>query len=191
VSYIIKNPGIVWDLLLEHLQMTSSGAAGCRVGCPAVVPADYPLPLAGVPVMGTLGTLYTAEPGVDYSGGASVRPQLKFSGCSNSDLCSGDFGAQHHSGAAIDQARDSGSGTRHGHESLATLVACAGAANLTLFFLAGLRLAAIVGIATATIRAKFGAGGLGVLLFDGISQAGRYDKIWAGAIECGNPCLCD
>jgi len=43
-------------------------------------------------------------------------------------------------------------------------------------------LAAIVGIAIATIRAKFGAGGLGVLLFDGIAQAGRYDKIWAGTI---------
>jgi len=41
--------------------------------------------------------------------------------------------------------------------------------NLT-YFLAGLRLAAIVGIAIATIRAKFGAGGLGVLLFDGIAN---------------------
>jgi len=49
-------------------------------------------------------------------------------------------------------------------------------------FLAGLRIAAIVAIAIATIGAKFGAGGLGTLLFDGINQAGRYDKIWAGAI---------
>jgi osmoprotectant transport system permease protein len=49
-------------------------------------------------------------------------------------------------------------------------------------FLSGLRLAAIVAIAVATIGAKFGAGGLGTLLFDGIAQAGRYDKIWAGAI---------
>lgn len=49
-------------------------------------------------------------------------------------------------------------------------------------FLAGLRIAAIVTIAIATIGAKFGAGGLGTLLFDGIAQAGRYDKIWAGAI---------
>jgi len=48
-------------------------------------------------------------------------------------------------------------------------------------FLAGLRLAAIVAIAIATIGAKFGAGGLGTLLFDGIAQS-RYDKIWAGAI---------
>ncbi|MGK7911058.1 MAG: ABC transporter permease [Synechococcus sp.] len=49
-------------------------------------------------------------------------------------------------------------------------------------FLAGVRLAAIVSVAIATIGAKFGAGGLGTLLFDGIAQAGRYDKIWAGAI---------
>jgi osmoprotectant transport system permease protein len=50
------------------------------------------------------------------------------------------------------------------------------------FFLAGLRLAATISIAIATIGAKFGGGGLGVLLFDGIAQAGRYDKIAAGAI---------
>jgi osmoprotectant transport system permease protein len=49
-------------------------------------------------------------------------------------------------------------------------------------FLAGLRIAAVVTIAIATIGAKFGAGGLGTLLFDGIAQAGRYDKIWAGSI---------
>lgn len=49
-------------------------------------------------------------------------------------------------------------------------------------FLAGLRLAALVSIAIATIGAKFGAGGLGILLFEGIAQSGRYDKIWAGAI---------
>ncbi len=49
-------------------------------------------------------------------------------------------------------------------------------------FLAGLRVAAIVAIAIATIGAKFGAGGLGTLLFEGIAQTGRYDKIWAGAI---------
>jgi osmoprotectant transport system permease protein len=48
--------------------------------------------------------------------------------------------------------------------------------------LAGVRIAAIVAIAIATVGAKFGAGGLGRLLFDGIAQTGRYDKIWAGAI---------
>ncbi len=49
--------------------------------------------------------------------------------------------------------------------------------------LAGLRLAAVVTIAIATIGAKFGAGGLGVLLFDGLAQAGRMDKIWIGALS--------
>lgn len=49
--------------------------------------------------------------------------------------------------------------------------------------LAGLRVAAVVAVAIATIGAKFGAGGLGTLLFDGIAQAGRMDKIWIGAIS--------
>ncbi|PSN10363.1 ABC transporter permease, partial [filamentous cyanobacterium CCP5] len=39
----------------------------------------------------------------------------------------------------------------------------------------------IVAVAIATIGAKFNAGGLGTLLFEGI-QTSRYDKIWAGAI---------
>lgn len=47
--------------------------------------------------------------------------------------------------------------------------------------LAGLRLATIVAVSIATIGAKFGAGGLGTLLFDGIAQ-NRYDKIVAGAV---------
>lgn len=51
--------------------------------------------------------------------------------------------------------------------------------------LAGVRIAAIVAIGIATVGAKFGAGGLGRLLFDGIAQTGRYDKIWAGAIAVG------
>ena len=51
--------------------------------------------------------------------------------------------------------------------------------------LAGVRIAAVVCIGIATIGAKFNAGGLGVLLFQGISQGGRADKIWAGALLVG------
>ncbi|MCX7976318.1 MAG: ABC transporter permease [Bellilinea sp.] len=51
--------------------------------------------------------------------------------------------------------------------------------------LAGVRLACVISVAIATIGAKFGAGGLGVLLFEGIAQAGRMDKIWVGAIFVG------
>ncbi len=48
-------------------------------------------------------------------------------------------------------------------------------------FVAGVRIAAVVAIAISTIGAKFNAGGLGTLLFDGI-QTNRIDKIWAGSI---------
>jgi len=47
--------------------------------------------------------------------------------------------------------------------------------------LAGVRIATVVAIGIATIGAKFGAGGLGTLLFDGIAQ-NRYDKIVVGAV---------
>jgi osmoprotectant transport system permease protein len=47
--------------------------------------------------------------------------------------------------------------------------------------LAGVRIALVVAIAIATIGAKFGAGGLGTLLFDGIAQ-NRYDKIVSGSL---------
>jgi osmoprotectant transport system permease protein len=49
---------------------------------------------------------------------------------------------------------------------------------------AGVRVAAVVSIGIATVGAKFGAGGLGRLLFDGVQQ-NRYDKIVAGAIAVG------
>ena len=47
--------------------------------------------------------------------------------------------------------------------------------------LAGLRIAAVVTIGIAAIGAKFGAGGLGTLLFEGIATK-RNDKILAGAL---------
>ncbi|MBN1486111.1 MAG: ABC transporter permease, partial [Anaerolineae bacterium] len=49
--------------------------------------------------------------------------------------------------------------------------------------LAGIRIALVVSVAIAALGAKFGAGGLGKLLFEGVTQAGRYDKIWAGALS--------
>lgn len=51
--------------------------------------------------------------------------------------------------------------------------------------LAGARVAAVLSVAIATVGAKFGAGGLGRLLFDGIAQSGRVDKIWLGALLVG------
>ena len=48
-------------------------------------------------------------------------------------------------------------------------------------FLAGVRLTTIVAIATITFGAKVNAGGVGVLLFEGI-QTNRYDKIMVGSL---------
>jgi len=48
--------------------------------------------------------------------------------------------------------------------------------------LAGLRVAAVAVIAIAAVGARFGAGGLGVLMFEGIAQAGRFDKIVSGGV---------
>ena len=50
--------------------------------------------------------------------------------------------------------------------------------------LAGVRISAVVVVAITTIGAKFGAGGLGTLLFEGIAQS-RTDKIWIGTIIVG------
>ena len=47
--------------------------------------------------------------------------------------------------------------------------------------IAGMRLSVVVATAIATVGAMFGAGGLGTLLFNGISQ-GRYDKIISGSL---------
>ena len=47
--------------------------------------------------------------------------------------------------------------------------------------IAGVRIAAVVTISIATVGAKFGSGGLGVLLFEGISQY-RMDKLWIGTL---------
>jgi osmoprotectant transport system permease protein len=55
--------------------------------------------------------------------------------------------------------------------------------------LAGVRIAAVVSVAVATVGARFGAGGLGTILFEGVTQTGRYDKIWAGAISVSSLAL--
>jgi osmoprotectant transport system permease protein len=182
VSYIIKNPGIVWDLLLEHLQMTSLALL-------IAVLVALPLSLLitryrwlSVPVIGTLGTLYTV-PSL-----ALIILLVPLFGLNSNSVVVAiaiyaqvilvrniTVGLQSIKPEILEAARGMGMNLWQRWWRVQVPL-------ILPIFLAGLRLAAIVGIATATIGAKFGAGGLGVLLFDGIAQAGRYDKIWAGAI---------
>lgn len=182
MNYIIQNPAIVWGLLVEHLQMT---------GLSLVIAVGIALPLAllvgryrwlSVPVLGTLGILYTV-PSL-----ALIILVVPFFGLNANSVVVAmviyaqvilvrnlTVGLQAIEPAVLEVAR--GMGMNAWQRWWRVQV------PLTLpVFLAGLRLAAIVCIAIATIGAKFGAGGLGKLLFEGIAQAGRYDKIWAGAI---------
>ncbi len=182
MSYIIKNPGIVWERLLEHLQMTSLALL-------IAVLVALPLSLLitryrwlNVPVIGTLGILYTV-PSL-----ALIILLVPIFGLNSNSVVVAmaiyaqvilvrniTVGLESIKPAILEAARGMGMNAWQRWWRVQVPL-------IMPVFLAGLRLASIIGIAIATIGAKFGAGGLGVLLFDGIAQAGRYDKIWAGAI---------
>lgn len=182
MSYIFKNPFVVWNLLLEHLSMT------CLTLVIAILIA---LPLAlliryfrwlTVPVLGGLGILYTVPslaliillvPVFGLSARSVIAAMVIYSQVILVRSLS--VGLQAISFEVTEAARGMGMNLwQRWWQVQVPLV--------LPIFLGGVRIATIVTIAIATIGAKFGAGGLGTLLFDGIAQAGRYDKIWAGAI---------
>ena len=182
MSYIIKNPSVVWNLLLEHLSMT------CLTLVIAVLIA-LPLSLLiryfrwlTVPVLGGLGILYTVPslaliillvPIFGLSARSVVAAMVIYSQVILVRSLS--VGLQSISPEITEASQGMGMNLwQRWWQVQVPLV--------LPIFLGGVRIAVIVTIAIATIGAKFGAGGLGTLLFDGIAQAGRYDKIWAGAI---------
>ncbi len=182
MSYIVKNPGVVSGLLLEHIQMT---------GLAVLIAVAIALPLAllvthyrwlSVPILGFLGTLYTV-PSL-----ALIILLVPIFGLNRQSVVvamiiytqvilvrSFSVGLQSIEPAILEAA--SGMGMNLWQRWWRVQVPL-----ILPVCLAGVRLATIVAIAIATIGAKFGAGGLGTLLFDGIAQSGRYDKLWAGAI---------
>jgi len=182
VSYIVKQPRIVWGLLVEHLQMTSLALLiAVVIALPLALMVNRYAWLKG-PVIGTLSILYTVPSlalmillvplfGLNASSviaAMAIYAQIILVLNLTAGLQSIDL-------AILEAAKGMGMTVWQRWWQVQL--------PLTLpIFLAGLRLSAIVGIGTATIGAKFGAGGLGVLLFEGIAQAGRYDKIWAGTI---------
>lgn len=182
MGYLLSNPQQVWTLVLEHLQMTL---------VTLVLAVLFAVPLAllitsvrwlMVPVLGGLGVLYTIPslaliillvPIFGLNAWSVIAAMVMYTQVILVRNLS--VGLQSISPAVLEAAR--GMGMSHWQRWWQVQV------PLVLpIFLAGLRLSAIIAIAIATIGAKFGAGGLGTLLFDGIAQAGRYDKIWAGAI---------
>ncbi|MFM7425094.1 MAG: ABC transporter permease [Elainella sp.] len=182
MDYLLKNPALIWKLLLQHLSMTS---------LTLVLAVAVALPLAllisryrwlNVPILGLLGVLYTVPslaliillvPFLGLNAWSVIGAMVIYAQVIL--VRSLVVGLQGIPPAILEAARGMGMNPWQRWWQIQVPL-------ILPVFLAGLRIAAIVTIAIATIGAKFGAGGLGTLLFEGIAQAGRYDKIWAGAI---------
>ncbi|MBE9156754.1 ABC transporter permease [Nodosilinea sp. LEGE 06152] len=181
MSYLLSNPGEVLTLLLQHLRMT-----GISLGI--AIALAVPLALVvmrlrwlAVPVLGGLGVLYTIPSlaliiflvplfGLNATS-VIVAMVLYTQVILVRNLTVGLAGINP---AVLEAARGMGMSVNQRWWRVQVPL-------VLPVFLAGVRISAIVAIAIATIGAKFNAGGLGKLLFDGI-QTNRYDKIVAGAI---------
>ncbi|MFP5273653.1 ABC transporter permease [Coleofasciculus sp.] len=181
MNYIIKNPEDTVQLLLEHLQMT---------GLAVLIAVAIALPLSllitryrwlNIPILGILGILYTIPslaliillvPLFGLNRQSVVVAMILYTQV----ILVRNFlvALQSIEPEILEAARGMGMNSwQRWWWVQVPLILPIG--------IAGIRLATIVAIAIATIGAKFGAGGLGLLLFEGVSQ-NRYDKIWAGAI---------
>ena len=181
MSYLISHPGDVLTLLLQHLRMT-----GIALG--VAIALSIPLALLvtrlrwlAVPVLGGLGVFYTIPSlaliiflvplfGLNATS-VIVAMVLYTQGILVRNLAVGLAGINP---AVLEAARGMGMTVAQRWWQVQVPL-------VLPVFLAGVRIAAVVAIAIATIGAKFNAGGLGKLLFDGI-QTNRYDKIVAGSM---------
>lgn len=182
MTYILKNPSIVWNLLLEHLAMTGVTLILAILVAVPIVLLITRLPWLRVPVLGGLGLLYTIPslaliillvPFLGLNARSVIAAMVIYSQVIL--VRSLTIGLQAIPPQVMEAARAMGMNAWQRWWRVQVPL-------VLPMFLAGVRLAAIVVIAIATIGAKFGAGGLGTLLFEGIAQTGRYDKIWAGSI---------
>lgn len=189
MSYLLNHPGLMWQLTQEHLAMV-----GMTLGM--VVVLAVPLALLvhhvrwlALPVMGILSILYTVPslaliillvPWLGLNARSVVVAMVIYTQVILvRHFC---VGLRSVEPAILEAAKGMGMNLWQRWWQVQVPL-------MLPIVLAGLRLAAIVAIAIATVGAKFGAGGLGTLLFDGIAQAGRYDKIWAGSLAVGSLAL--
>jgi osmoprotectant transport system permease protein len=182
MEYLLQNPAIVWNLLLQHLSMTSLALVFAVLLALPVSLLITRYRWLNVPVLGFLGVLYTIPslaliimlvPLFGLNAWSVIAAMVVYAQVIL--VRSLVVGLRSIQPAVLEAARGMGMSLWQRWWQIQVPL-------ILPIFLAGLRIAAIVTIAIATIGAKFGAGGLGTLLFDGIAQAGRYDKIWAGAI---------
>lgn len=181
MSYVINNPEVIWTLVQEHLLMVGSALFISLIIALPLSLLLLRLPKVAPLVMGVLGALYTI-PSI-----ALLILLLPIFGLNqNSVIVALVIYTQ------IILVRNLVAGLRGVPATMLEAAKGMGMNGWQRWWrvqlplalpvvLAGVRLATIVAIAIATIGAKFGAGGLGVLLFDGIAQ-NRYDKILGGSI---------
>ncbi|MBF2080208.1 MAG: ABC transporter permease [Synechococcales cyanobacterium T60_A2020_003] len=182
MGYLLQNPTIVGSLLVQHLTMTVIALAiAISVAIPLTL-LIHSLQWLKLGVMGILSVLYTIPslalmilliPIFGLSAKSVIAAMVIYAQVILvRNLLTG---LQSLDPAVLEAATGMGMNPwqRWWHVQVPLILP---------IFLGGLRIASIVAIAMASIGAKFGAGGLGTLLFDGIAQVGRYDKIWAGAI---------
>jgi osmoprotectant transport system permease protein len=189
MRFLLTNPQVVLRLLLEHIELT---------GLSLLIAALIALPLGWLlynhrwlagPVLGLLGVIYTIPSialiifFIPFFGlnARSVLVALVLY-CQIILVRNVLAGLESIDPAILEAARGMGMNswqiTWRVQLPLALPV-----------ILAGMRIAGVVSLSIATIGAKFGAGGLGTLLFDGIAQAGRFDKIWLGGLLVGGLAL--
>lgn len=189
MSFILENPGLVFAALLRHVQMAGVAlVVALAIALPIGVVASRRPRLAGT-VLGVLGALYTVPslamlillvPAFGINARAVTAALVIYM---QAILVRNVVAGLRAVDPAALEAADA-MGFTAGQRLLRVEFPLA-----LPVVLAGVRLAAVTGIGIATIGAKFNAGGLGTLLFEGIAQTGRSDKIWAGAIAVGGLAL--
>ncbi len=184
MDYLLNNPAIVWELLLQHLRiMASALAIALAVALPLGILISH-YPRLATPVIGALGILYTIPSlaliillipvfGLDADS-VIVALVLYTQVILVRNIVAGLAAIDP---AIVEAARGMGMNGWQTWWRVQFPLALP-------IILAGVRIAAVVAIGIATIGALFAAGGLGRLLFDGVAQD-RYDKIWAGSIVVG------
>lgn len=181
MSYIRQYPGVIFELLLEHLNMTIIAIFVAIVIAFAIALLVNHYRWMNGLVMGFLGIVYTIPslaliillvPKFGLNRQSVIIAMILYTQV----ILLRNFlvGFKSIDPAIIEAARGMGMNAWQRVSQVQMPL-------ILPIFVAGVRLASIVAVAIATIGAKFGAGGLGVLLFDGVSQA-RNDKIFAGAI---------
>jgi osmoprotectant transport system permease protein len=181
MSYILRNPGLVWSLLLAHLYMSGVALAVATAVALPVGRLIVHRARLSTAVLGVFGILYTI-PSI-----ALIILLLPIFGLNATSVIVALIiyaqiiliqnviaGLKAIDPAVLETARGMGMNAWQTWWRVELPLALP-------LILAGARIAALAAIAIATIGAMFGAGGLGTLLFEGIAQA-RYDEIWAGAI---------